>query len=356
MGKIIAIANQKGGVGKTATSVNLAAAIGKHGKKVLLVDTDPQGNSTSGVGISRKDVKESIYEVIIEDEDISKVIKQTKYDNLDVAPSSIALAGAEIELVDIKNRESQLKTALNTLKNKYDYIFIDCPPSLSLVTTNALNAADTIIIPIQCEYYALEGLTQLINTIRIVKQKYNNKLDIEGVLISMYDGRLNLTQQVVTEVKKYFGRQVFRTFIPRTVRISEAPSFGQPVMYFDKNNKGSIAYMNLASELIANNPEKEKKTENNPDECQKTDKANIQNNAKEEKQSDIKEKITDNKQPANDEEKQPLTTTTQKKSVDDNKTVEDEKELLKENKPVKQKDSKKDEDNNSKNDDSKEKK
>lgn len=253
MGKVIAIANQKGGVGKTATAVNLSAAVGMRGKKALLIDTDPQGNSTSGVGINKKELQSTTYDVFLSDDGFKDTIIKTKYDNLDIAPSSISLAGAELELADMKNREARLKKAIEKIKEKYDFIFIDCPPSLSLITTNAITAADTIIIPIQCEYYALEGLSQLINTVKIIKQKYNEKLEIEGVLVTMYDGRLNLTQQVVAEVKRCFGRKVFRTFIPRTVRISEAPSFGEPVMYFDNNNKGAQAYLDLATELIANN-------------------------------------------------------------------------------------------------------
>lgn len=253
MGKIIAIANQKGGVGKTTTAVSLAAALGDKGKKVLLMDADPQGNSTSGVGVDKRSCILSAYEVMISGEKARSAIVQTPFQNLSLLPSNIDLAAAEIELANLQNREGVMKNALAPIRSEYDYILIDCPPSLGLLTINILSAADTVLIPIQCEYYALEGLSQLMNTVRRVKRQYNERLDIEGVLLTMYDGRLNLTQQVVEEVKKYFPRKVFKTVIPRTVRLSEAPGFGQPVLYYDRSSKGAAAYNELAAEVLKNN-------------------------------------------------------------------------------------------------------
>lgn len=253
MGKIIAIVNQKGGVGKTTTSVNLTAALGLRGKKCLLVDIDPQGNSTSGYGIEKKSIRKSSYDVIIGETPSGEAIIKTNYKNVDIIPADINLSGAEVELVDIEERESLLKKALFEQKANYDYIMLDCPPSLGLITINALCSADTILVPIQCEYYALEGLSQLMNTVRSIKRLYNPRIDIEGVLLTMFDGRLNLTQQVAAEIKKFFPKKVFGTTIPRTVRISEAPSYGEPIMYYDKRSKGAEAYNKLAKEIIKNN-------------------------------------------------------------------------------------------------------
>lgn len=259
MGKIVSIINQKGGVGKTTSAVNLAAAIGakesKDGKgyKVLLVDIDPQGNSTSGMGINKKEVVKSTYDMIINNVNVKEVVKHTEFENVDILPSSINLAGAEIELVEMEGREKKLKNALLPVFNEYDFIFLDCPPSLGLITINALVASDTFIVPIQCEYYALEGLSQLMATVRNVKQLYNEYIDLESVLLTMYDSRLNLTQQVVDEVKKFFPRKVYSTTIPRNVRLSEAPSFGQPIKYYDGASKGSKAYDELADEFLKMN-------------------------------------------------------------------------------------------------------
>ena len=251
MGKIIAFANQKGGVGKTTTCVNLSAYLAAMGKKVLLVDMDPQGNATSGVGIDKaKDLK-SIYNVVIGEKTVEEVVKRTNIDNLDIIPSELSLAGAEIELVSIISRESRLKKSLKTLNQDYDYIIIDCPPSLGLLTLNALTAADSVLVPIQCEYYALEGLGQLMNTIELVRKNLNSDLRIEGVLMTMYDARTNLSEQVIDEVKGYFSELVFETIIPRNVRLSEAPSFGKPILDYSSSSKGAAAYRKLAEEVIS---------------------------------------------------------------------------------------------------------
>ncbi|MBE6766852.1 MAG: ParA family protein [Ruminococcaceae bacterium] len=252
MGKIVSVFNQKGGVGKTTTAVNLASALGLAGKKVLLVDVDPQGNTTSGFGINKQKTLSS-YEVLIGTAAADNAIIETEYKNVSVLPSKSDLAGAEIELTDLERRESRLKTALLPLRERYDFIFIDCPPSLGLISINALNASDSVLVPIQCEFYAMEGLSQLMATIRQVKRSYNPMLELEGVVLTMYDGRLNLTQQVVGEIKKYFAKKLYSTAIPRTVRLSEAPSFGMPIQYFDKRSKGADAYNKLAKEFIKNN-------------------------------------------------------------------------------------------------------
>ena len=252
MGKVISISNQKGGVGKTTTSVNLSAALAALGKKILLIDLDPQGNASSGLGVDTLLVEKSVYDVLVNGESMKECLIKTDFGPLWLCPATVDLAGAEIELVDMKNREQRLKEAIATVRDKFDMILIDCPPSLGLLTLNALTATDTVLMPIQCEYYALEGLSQLTKTIKKVKQALNPDIDIEGVLLTMFDSRTNLSIAVADEVKKFFPRKVFNTVIPRTVRLSEAPSFGQPVMYYDKNSKGTLAYDSLATELIKN--------------------------------------------------------------------------------------------------------
>lgn len=253
MGKIVSIFNQKGGVGKTTTAVNLTAALGLAGKKVLLCDVDPQGNSTSGFGINKQKTEGSSYEVLVGTLAVSDAVIKTEYKNVDIMSAKSDLAGAEIELADVEHRENRLKNALLPLRDKYDYIFIDCPPSLGLIAINALNASDSVLVPIQCEFFAMEGLSQLMATVRQVKRLYNPMLELEGVLLTMFDGRLNLTQQVVGEIKKYFAKKLYSTVIPRTVRLSEAPSFGMPIQYFDKRSKGAEAYGKLAKEFLKNN-------------------------------------------------------------------------------------------------------
>lgn len=250
MGKTIAVANQKGGVGKTTTAVNLTCALHREGKRVLLVDLDPQGNGTSAMGADKNRVKSGTYNVLIGDDPASSIVR-TKYG--DLLPSNRALSGALIELVDVPDREYILKRALEPLRSGYDYIMIDCPPSLELLTLNGLVAADRVLVPVQCEYFALEGLSDLMNTLRIVKRRLNPDLDIEGVVLTMFDGRTNLSMQVAAEVKKYFKDQVMRTVIPRNVRLSEAPSHGKPVMAYDPGSKGAAAYVALCRELIERN-------------------------------------------------------------------------------------------------------
>jgi chromosome partitioning protein len=251
LGKSIAIFNQKGGVGKTTTNINLAACLALKGKKVLIMDIDPQGNTTSGMGISKKNLENTMYEILIEEGiDPRVAILDSSMENLKVLPASVKLAGAEIELVQLEGREQRLKKALDNIKNDYDYIFIDCPPSLGLLTINSLTAVDSVLIPIQCEFYALEGVSQLMSTIDLVKKSLNPGLEIQGVILSMFDGRTNLSIQVVEEVKKYFKEKVYATVIPRNVRLAEAPSFGMPIMEYDPKSKGAEAYMEFADEFL----------------------------------------------------------------------------------------------------------
>lgn len=258
MAKVIAIANQKGGVGKTTTAVNLSSCLATKGKKVVIIDVDPQGNTTSGLGIDKNNIKKSIYEVLINDEKIENTLLKTPVENLMICPSNIQLVGAEVELVSVISRETRMKVAIEEIKDKYDFILIDCPPSLGLLTLNALTASDKILVPIQCEYYALEGLSQLMNTVKLVQRHLNPTLDVEGVVLTMFDARTNLSIQVVEDVKKYFRNKVYRTVIPRNVRLSEAPSFGLPIILYDPKSKGAECYMDLAQEVIDYSEEEER--------------------------------------------------------------------------------------------------
>ena len=250
MGKILAVSNQKGGVGKTSTAINLAYGLAAKGKKVLLCDIDAQGNATTGLGIEKSSLDNSVYNVLIEGVDCKKVIVKSKYENLDVLPSSIDLAGAEVELVTLPKRERRLLNALEKIRNDYDYILLDCPPAIGLLTINGLAAADGVLIPIQSEYYALEGLSQLMNTVKLVKKALNPKLEIEGVLITMYDGRALISRQIREEILKFFGDKVFDTVIPRNIRVSEAPSHGVPVAVHDRRSRGAVAYTQLVEEYL----------------------------------------------------------------------------------------------------------
>ena len=258
MGKIIALANQKGGVGKTTTTVNLGTILAKKGKKVLLIDADPQGNATSGLGVE-KEVETSTYDILVNETSIEETIQKTMIKNLKVCPSNMNLAGAEVELVSMMSREQRLKEKLDEIKNKFDYILIDCPPSLGLVTLNAFTASDSVLIPVQCEYFALEGLGQLLNTVNLVKKHLNKNIQIEGALLTMYDIRTNLSNQVVKEVKKYFWEKVYKTVIPRNVRLSEAPSYGMPITEYDPKSKGAKSYLKFAKEFLSKKKEEEKK-------------------------------------------------------------------------------------------------
>ena len=250
MGRIIAVANQKGGVGKTTTSINLAACLAEKGKKVLAVDMDPQGNLTSGLGVDKDSVEKSIYELIIGEVDIKEVINKEVLENLDIIPTSIDLSAAEIELIGVDDKEYILRNAIDQVKDQYDFVIIDCPPSLSMLTINAMTTADSVIVPIQCEYYALEGLSQLIHTVELVKDRLNSKLEIEGVVFTMYDARTNLSLQVVENVKDNLQQNIYKTIIPRNIRLAEAPSYGLPINKYDPKSTGAESYMRLAEEVI----------------------------------------------------------------------------------------------------------
>ena len=250
MAKIISFANQKGGIGKTTSAINVAAALGLEGKRVLLVDLDPQGNTSSGVGVNKRILPISAYDVIISRAGAAQAVMKTNFKNLSVLPSNMNLAGAEFELVNADNRERRLRDALSEIRDDYDYIIIDCPPSLGILTINALTASDGVVVPMQCEYFALEGLSQLVSSIRQVKKLYNPELEITGLLITMFNGRLNLSLSVLEELKKYYRERIFNTPVPRSVRLSEAPSYGKPIQYYDKYSKGGLAYEQIAKELM----------------------------------------------------------------------------------------------------------
>ncbi len=250
MSKIIAIANQKGGVGKSTTSINLSSCLAEKGKKVLVIDIDPQGNTSSGLGIDKNRLENSIYDVLIDEEEITNCIHKDVYENLDVLPANVNLSGAEIELIDLDDRSYVLKNKIDKVRDDYDYIIIDCPPSLSILTVNSLTAADSVLVPIQCEYYALEGISQLIKTINLIKKKLNPELEMEGVVFTMYDSRTNLSAQVIDNVKENLSGYIYETVIPRNVRLAEAPSHGLPINYYDSKSAGAVGYRKLADELI----------------------------------------------------------------------------------------------------------
>ncbi|SHN30464.1 chromosome partitioning protein [Cyclobacterium lianum] len=253
MGKVIAIANQKGGVGKTTTAMNLAASLAVLEYKTLVIDADPQANTTSGLGYDPKSIDTSIYECMVNENDIEEIIISTEIDNLDLVPSHIDLVGAEVEMVNLENREEKMREVISEVRERYDFIIIDCSPSLGLITINALTASNSVIIPVQCEYFALEGLGKLLNTIKIIQTRLNQDLEIEGILLTMYDVRLRLSNQVVDEVRMHFKNMTFETIIPRNVKLSESPSFGMPVVAFDATGKGAVAYLNLANEIATKN-------------------------------------------------------------------------------------------------------
>ncbi len=257
MGKIISIANQKGGVGKTTTAINMSTILAKRGKKVLFIDADPQGNGTSGLGVN-KERKFSIYDVLIEDIEVENTLQKTQVKNLDLCPSNMNLAGAEVQLVSMEDREYRLKTKLNNIRDKYDFIIIDCPPSLGLITLNAFTASNSVLIPVQCEYYALEGLGQLLNTVELVRKHMNKDFKVEGALLTMYDARTNLSNQVVKEVKRYFEDKVYKNVIPRNVKLSEAPSYGMPITLYDPRSKGAKSYEKFTREFLKINEEEQK--------------------------------------------------------------------------------------------------
>ena len=253
LGKIMALANQKGGVGKTTSAINIAACLGSFGKKVLLIDADPQGNATSGVGISKEKIEKSFYDCLIGNTKMKDSVIKTDFEGLWVCPCNIELAGAEVELVGFSEREFQFKHLMDEIRDEFDYIIIDCPPSLGLITINILSGSDSVIIPLQCEFFALEGVSQLMNTVKKIKSAYNKDLTIEGIVLTMFDGRTNLTLQVAGEIKKYFGDKVFKSPVPRSVRLGEAPSYGEPILYYDKHSKCTAAYLDIAQAILKNN-------------------------------------------------------------------------------------------------------
>lgn len=322
--KIISVFNQKGGVGKTTTVVNLAAALGLEGKKVLIVDMDPQGNSTSGVGIDKTSLEKTVYDLVIGNEDIKDLILKTEEDNVKIVPSNVSLSGAEVEMVNIENRESILKKSLGEIDG-YDYILIDCPPSLGVLSINALTASDTVLIPIQCEYYALEGVSQLISTIDLVKMALNPKLEVEGILMCMFDGRNNLSLEVVEEVKKYFKNQVFKSVIPRNIKLAEAPSHGTSVLKYDDKSKGAIAYKRLSLEIIEKNKSKEVEEDKSDKSKAKEESKKSEDKSKKDTKKEVKEtkEIKETKDTKDTKKKEKIEKDTKKSDTKkDNKTAE----------------------------------